>query len=92
MIKNLLTAAVVAASIPAAAQQTISDSGTGQVLLFPFYNADNASTTMAHVVNNTSDTKAVKLRVLEYLSGAVALEFNLYLAPYDVFPVAIAAS
>ena len=92
MIKNLLTAAVVAASIPATAQQTISDSGTGQVLLFPFYNADNNTNTYAHIVNNTADTKAVKVRFLEYLSGAVALEWNLYLSPYDVYPMAIAAS
>ena len=89
MIKNILTAAVVAASIPATAQQAINSDGTGQVLLFPFYNADNNTNTYAHVVNNTSDTKAVKVRFLEYLSGAVALEWNLYLAPYDVYPMAI---
>ena len=91
MIKNILTAAVVAASIPATAQQSINNDGTGQVLLFPFYNADNASNSYFHVVNNTSDSKSVKIRYKEYLSGAVALEWNLYMAPYDVYPMAIAA-
>jgi hypothetical protein len=61
------------------------------VLLFPFYNADNASNTYFHVVNATSSSRAVKIRYNEYLSGSVALEWNLYLAPYDVFPMAIAA-
>ena len=91
MIKNLLAAAVVAATMPAAAQQSINNDQTGQVLLFPFYNADNGSNSYFHVVNNTSDAKAVKVRYKEYLSSAVALEWNLYLAPYDVYPMAIAA-
>ena len=91
MIKNILAAAVVAAAMPAAAQQSINNDNTGQVLLFPFYNADNNTNTYIHVVNNTPDAKSVKIRFNEYLSGAVALEFNAYLAPYDVYPMAIAA-
>ena len=85
MIKNILAAAVVAATMPAAAQQTISDSGTGQVLLFPFYNADNNTNTYATVTNTTSDSVAAKVRFNEYLSGSVVLEFNVYIRPYGAF-------
>ena len=36
--------------------------GTGQVLLFPMYNADNGNATNVHIVNTTANVKAVKVR------------------------------
>jgi len=96
MKKVLLTAAVasaIAAPVGVAnAQQTINGSGTGQVLLYPFYSTQNDSNTYMHVVNNTSEQKAVKLRFMEGQGSSVVLEFNVYLDAYDIFPVALAAN
>ena len=96
MITNRKTicAAVAAAviSTPALAQQTINGSGTGEVLLYPFYSTQNDSNTYMHVVNNTVDQKAVKLRFMEGQGSSVVLEFNVYLGPYDIFPVALASN
>ena len=96
MIKNILTAAVstvvVAASIPATAQQSINSDGTGQVLLFPFYNLQDNSNTFMHISNNTGENKAIKVRFMEYKNSNIVLEFNAYLGPYDVFPLALDAT
>ena len=92
MIKNVLAAAVVAATMPAVAQQTVNNEGTGQVLLFPYYNVQNGATTFLHLSNNAGDAKAVKIRFMEGIRSAVVLEFNAYLAPYDVMPLAVSAT
>jgi len=44
-----------------------------------------------HISNNTGDNKAIKVRLMEHKNSQVVLEFNAYLGPYDVFPVALAA-
>ena len=92
MKKTLLAVATSAAlAAPYAnAQQTLDD--TGQVLLYPFYSTQNASNTYMHVVNNTNEQKAVKLRFMEGQGSSVVLEFNVYLDAYDIFPVALASN
>jgi len=95
MNKNLISVAVAAtvagASSLASAQsvensyQYVNPEGTGQVILFPFYNADNGNATNMHLVNTTADVKAVKLRFVEYKNSDEVLDFNLYLSPYDHF-------
>lgn len=71
------------------AQQHVNGEGTGQVLLFPFYSVVSEANTYIHITNNTSESKAIKVRFLESRNSEVVLEFNAYLGPNDVFPVGI---
>lgn len=94
MNKNLISLAVaasVAGSAAVNAGQFINPDKTGQVLLFPFYNADNGNATNMHIVNTTSAVKAVKVRFLEYKNSDEVLDFNLYLSPKDHFAFGVIA-
>ena len=84
-----VASATLAASV-ASAEQSLSP--TGQVLLYPFYSTENNANTYMHVTNNTSDQKAVKVRFMEGQGSSVVLEFNVYLGPHDIFPVALATN
>jgi hypothetical protein len=88
MKKNLISLAVAASVVGAAsvqAAQYINPDKTGQVLLVPFYNADNGNATNVHIVNTTTDVKAVKIRFVEYKNSDEVLDFNLYLSRHDHF-------
>ena len=91
MKKNALSVAVatsVAALTMATAQAAMyqNHEGTGEVLLFPFYDAENGNATNMHIVNTSAtETKAVKVRFLEYKASYEVLDFNLYLSPRDHF-------
>jgi hypothetical protein len=61
----------------------------GEVLLFPFYNAENGNTTTFHIVNTTPRAKAVKVRVMEFVNSQEVLDFNLYLSAEDHFAFGI---
>jgi hypothetical protein len=94
MNKNLISLAVaasVAASAAVQAGQYVSPEKTGEVLLFPFYNADNGNATNMHIVNTTSVVKAVKIRFLEYKNSDEVLDFNLYMSPKDHFAFGVIA-
>ena len=82
---SLAVAATVAASSAAQAGQYLNPGKTGQVLLFPFYNADSGNNTLMHLTNTTAEVKAVKVRFLEYKNSDSVLDFNLYLSPKDQF-------
>lgn len=86
----LAVATTVLASSVASAEQSLSP--TGQVLMYPFYSTENNANTYMHVINNTSDQKAVKVRFMEGQGSSVVLEFNVYLGPRDIFPVALATN
>lgn len=92
--KTLLSTAVTTLALTSSvhAQQVINTEGTGQVLMFPFYNLENNSNTFMHISNNTGDNKAIKVRFMEHKNSNIVLEFNAYLGPYDVFPVALDAT
>jgi hypothetical protein len=88
MKKNLISLAVAASVLGGAAVQAgqyINPDKTGQVLMFPFYNADNGNATNMHVVNTTNQVKALKVRFVEYKNSDEVLDFNLYLSPRDHF-------
>ena len=88
MKKNLISLAVAASVLGGAAVQAgqhINPDKTGQVLMFPFYNADNGNATNMHIVNTTGATKALKVRFVEHKNSDEVLDFNLYLSPYDHF-------
>jgi hypothetical protein len=77
----------------------VNDNGTGEVLIYPYFTvrSDGGAPTTApqyydnliSVVNSTSSTKAVKVRVLEGRRSAEVLDFNLFLSPFDVWTGAI---
>lgn len=90
MKKNLISLAVAtsiagAGSVAVQAQQYLNPEKHGQVLLVPFYNADNGNATNVHIVNTTEDVKAVKIRFVEYKNSEEVLDFNLYLSREDHF-------
>ena len=94
MNKNLISLAVaasVATSAAVQAGQFVNPDKTGEVLLFPFYNADNGNASNMHIVNTTSEVKAVKIRFLEYKNSDEVLDFNLYLSPKDHFAFGVIA-
>ena len=99
MKKNILSVAVAAgvatASGLAVAQSTdpmfISPDNTGQVLIFPFYNAENGNTTSMHIVNTTAKAKVLKVRFREYKASYEVLDFNVFLSPKDHFSWTVAA-
>jgi hypothetical protein len=94
MKKNLISLAV-AASIGATAATAqvmqVSPEGTGQVLLFPFYNADGNNATNFTITNTTSEVKAVKIRFMEHKNSFEVLDFNVYLSKQDVFAFGVIA-
>lgn len=91
MKKNILSLAVAASVAGASAQAAmyLNPEGTGQVLLFPYYNAEGSNETSIHIVNTTSDAKAVKVRILEYVNSQEVLDFNLYMSAEDHFSFTI---
>jgi hypothetical protein len=94
MKKNLISLAVAASVLGGAAVQAgqyVNPDNTGEVLLFPFYNADNGNSTNMHIANTTGKAKAVKIRFVEHKNSDEVLDFNLYLSPYDHFAFAVLA-
>ena len=91
MKKNILSLAVAASVAGASAQAAmyLNPEGTGQVLLFPYYNAEGSNETSIHIVNTTNDAKAVKVRILEYVNSQEVLDFNLYMSAEDHFSFTI---
>lgn len=87
MKKKLLMSAVAATLAGAGTAHAVfvNPDGLGQVLLYPYYTVQNEFTTAIHVVNTTTQAKAVKVRFLEGKNSAEVLDFNLYLSPEDVW-------
>lgn len=96
MKKKVLPLAVGAASAVAMtaahAAMYINDRGTGETLIYPFYSAENGNNTLVAIANTTTDTKAVKVRILEAQNSQEVLDFNLYLSPEDHFSFAVVAT
>lgn len=71
----------------------LSQDGTGQVLIYPYYTTRTAGAgdfaTYLNVVNTTNSFKAVKVRFLEGKNSREVLDFNLYLSPFDVWTGAV---
>ncbi len=90
MKANPLTQAIVAGICAAAttlpvAAMNLNPLGTGQVLIYPYYTVSAGNQTLISVVNRTDTGKAVKVRFREGRNARIALEFNLYLSPFDVW-------
>lgn len=96
MKKKMLPLAVSAAAAvtmsAAQAQMFINDGGTGEMLVLPFYSAENGNATNVAIANTTMDAKAVKVRIIEGQNSQEVLDFNLYMSAEDHFSFAIVAT
>lgn len=93
MKKNILSLAVASSvaglAVTAQAAMYLNPEGTGEVLLFPYYNAQNENQTSISIVNTKNEAKAVKIRFMEYVNSQEVLDFNLYLSGRDHFAFTI---
>ncbi len=90
--RSTLAIATALALTPSAHALSVSADGSGQVLLYPYYTVNGGNQTVLYVVNSTPRTKALMVRFREGRNSREVLKFNLYLAPYDAWTAAIAAT
>lgn len=67
----------------------LNPDGEGQVLIFPYYTVEGGQATLLSIHNRTRFGKALRVRLHEAQNGRDLREFNLYLAPRDVWTAAI---
>jgi hypothetical protein len=68
----------------------LSTTGTGQVLIYPYYTTHAGLTTVLTVSNTTGASKALRVRVLEGVASAPTLSFTLYLGSFSTWSAALA--
>ncbi len=85
MNKKLISAAVLAGIASTASAVNVNSDGVGQLLLYPYFSANNGNATNIAIVNTTNQTKAVKVRFNEGGNSWEVFDFNLYLSPFDVW-------
>ncbi len=96
--KALVAAGLVAGAAVSMPSQAVvmSDDGTGEVLIYPFYTVQGpagAPRASLFTITNTKDEyKAVKVRFHEAHNSRDALDFNLYLSPFDVWTGVVSRS
>lgn len=78
---------------PLASGVYVSADGSGQALIFPYYTVrstdGNFYNTYISIANQSSDTKALRVRVRSGWESAEAASFNLFLSPGDMWTSAI---
>ncbi len=88
--KTKIAAAVLAIAATSSAQAVHIDSnGTGQVLLFPYYNVNENFQTSFNITNTTNKFKAVKIRLRESRDSNDVLDYNIYMSPWDQYTATI---
>lgn len=74
----------------ASAALSVAESGTGHMLLVPYYNAQNGNMTVFHVVNtDTENGKAMKVRFRGASNSDDVLDFQVFMSPGDVWTAAV---
>lgn len=90
MKKNVLSAAVLAAlGVGSAQAVNMSQTGTGEALIYPYFTVQEGNDTLISVVNTTAHVKGVKVRFREALNSREILDFHVWLSPYDVWTASI---
>ncbi|MET1080911.1 MAG: hypothetical protein ABWY06_23100 [Pseudomonas sp.] len=87
----LATLAGLLASAPAQAVN-LSQTGQGQVLIFPYYSVHEGNDTNLSIVNRTDQAKAVLVRFREARQADAVLTFSLFLAAHDQWVGAVTAT
>jgi hypothetical protein len=67
----------------------VSLDGSGQALLYPYYNVNDGNMTFVSVTNTTTDAKAIKVRFREGAGSEDVFDISVYLSPEDVWVAAI---
>ena len=75
--------------VQSASAVSLSPSGVGQVLVYPYYTVNKGQDTLISVVNASGISKAVQVRFLEGYNGRTTLAFALFLSPHDVWTASI---
>ncbi|WP_223789843.1 hypothetical protein [Marinicella meishanensis] len=70
----------------------VNPRGSGEVLLIPYYTVNNGLNTLVTVTNTTAETKAVKVTFREGLNGHPVLTYNVYMAAFDMWSMAVVPS
>lgn len=74
----------------ASAALSVAESGSGHMLLVPYYTAQNGNMTVFHVVNtDTSNGKAMKVRFRGASNSDDVLDFQVFMSPGDVWTAAV---
>ncbi|MGZ5651341.1 MAG: hypothetical protein ACXWG8_13510, partial [Usitatibacter sp.] len=72
---------------------SLSQDGTGQALIYPYYSVQSAQgnsfNTYLSVVNHTDRAKALRIRFREGRNSREVMSFNLFLSPNDVWTSAV---
>ena len=71
---------------------SLSQDGLGQALIYPYYTVNNDLNTLISIVNTKNEVKAISVVFLEGDNSQRVLDFNVYLAPYDIWTAALAFS
>lgn len=70
----------------------VNPDGTGQALIFPYFNAKDKYITNINLVNSTDKTKAVKIHFRESKTSKDMFDFNIYMSPNDVWTATLKQS
>ena len=70
---------------------SLSRTGIGLALVYPFYTADNSQDTLLSVVNASATGKAVQVSFLEGYSGRHVLDLVVFLKAHDVWTASVSA-
>ncbi|MET1080913.1 MAG: hypothetical protein ABWY06_23110 [Pseudomonas sp.] len=79
------------ASAPAQAVN-LSQTGQGQVLIFPYYSVRGGTDSYLSVINNTDRTKALSVRLRESRNGRSVSSLTLFLAPFEMWTAGVTAT
>ncbi len=63
----------------------LSEDGTGQVLIFPYYTVNNDFNSLLTITNTTQQAKALRVRFREAANSREVFAFNLYLGANDMW-------
>ncbi|MEL0585631.1 MAG: hypothetical protein AAES65_12235 [Candidatus Thiodiazotropha sp. (ex. Lucinoma kazani)] len=91
MRKKLLAAAVAAGILAPITSHAVNVSldGSGQALLYPYYNVNDGNVTFLSVTNTTNVAKAIKVRFREGAGSEDVFDISVYLSPEDVWVAAV---
>lgn len=87
-IKKVLMLPVLFLSLPALAVH-VNPSGTGEVLLIPYYTVNNGLNTLVTVTSTRPETKALKVTFRESHNGQAVMSYNVYLSAFDAWAFAL---
>jgi hypothetical protein len=68
---------------------SLSENGSGQALILPYYTVNGGNSTLLSLRNSTDAVKAVRVTFREGRNGASVMNFNIYLAPHDTWTGAV---